>query len=100
VPRQCANQKMPPTEWRPLSTKMKHDASKTLGERTKKQHDTPIALQVGYKEHQEQPLSGRSHTRRDLFGFVPPPSLRRTQASTDQKYYNCVEIGHLTHLCP
>jgi hypothetical protein len=34
----------------PVNRKMKNDAIKTLGERTKKQHDTPRALQVGYKE--------------------------------------------------
>jgi hypothetical protein len=32
--------KMPPTEGRPLQRKMKHDASKTLDEWTKKQHNT------------------------------------------------------------
>jgi hypothetical protein len=31
---------MPPTEGRPLSRKMKDDASKTLGKWTKKHHDT------------------------------------------------------------
>jgi hypothetical protein len=31
---------MPPIVGRPLSRKMKHDASKTLGEQTKKQRDT------------------------------------------------------------
>jgi hypothetical protein len=51
------------------SRKMKHGASKTLGEWTKKQHDTPRALQVGYRKHSEQPLSGKSQTHRDFFGF-------------------------------
>jgi hypothetical protein len=60
-----------------LSRKRKHDANKTLGERIKKQCDNPRALQVGYKEHKEQPLSEMSHTHRDYFGFVPPPSLKR-----------------------
>jgi hypothetical protein len=32
--------KMSPTEGRPLQRKMKHDASKTLDEWTKKQRDT------------------------------------------------------------
>jgi hypothetical protein len=60
-----------------LSRKRKHDANKTLGEWIKKQCDNPRALQVGYKEHKEQPLSEMSHTHRDYFGFVPPPSLKR-----------------------
>jgi hypothetical protein len=67
---------------------MKNDASKTLGEWTKKQHDTPGALQVGYKEHEEQPLSEMSYNHRDSFGFVPLLSDGRTQASTNKKCYN------------
>jgi hypothetical protein len=59
------------------SRKTKNGVSKTLGKQTKKQRDTPRVLQAGYKEHKEQPLSKMSHTHRDLFGFVPPPSLRR-----------------------
>jgi hypothetical protein len=51
VQRQYVNQKMPPIEGRPLSRKMKHDASKTMGEWTKKQRDTPRALHVGYRNH-------------------------------------------------
>jgi hypothetical protein len=78
------------------SRKMKHAASMILGEQTKKQHDTPRALQVGYKEHKEQPLSGMSHSHRDFFGFVAPPSLGRTQASIVKKCYNYVEEVHLT----
>jgi hypothetical protein len=67
------------------SRKMKHDASNTLGGRTKKQRDTPRALQVGYRKHSEQPLSGKSHTRRDFFGFCSTvitqknPSLHRQE---------------------
>jgi hypothetical protein len=61
--------------------------------------DTPRALQVGYRKHIQQPLSEMSHTHRDFFGFVAPPSLRRTQASTDKKCYNCVQKGHLTCQC-
>jgi hypothetical protein len=53
--RQHVNQKMPPAEGRPMSRKMKSDASKTLGKRTKKQHDAPRALQVGYWKHMQQP---------------------------------------------
>jgi hypothetical protein len=41
-----------------------------------------------------------SHTDRDFFGFVAPPLVRRTQASTDKKCYNCVQKGHLTYQCP
>jgi hypothetical protein len=75
---------MPPTEeGRPLPRKMKHDASKTLGERTKKQRDTPRALQVEYRKHIQQPLSEISHAHRDFFGFVAPPSCKRIQASID-----------------
>jgi hypothetical protein len=37
---QHVNRKMPPAEGRPLSRKMKNDASKTLGKQTKKHHDT------------------------------------------------------------
>jgi hypothetical protein len=79
---------------------MKHDTSKTLGEWTKKQCDTPRALQVGYSEHKQQPLSEMSYTHRAFFGFVPPPSYERNQASTDKKCYNYVERGHFTHQCP
>jgi hypothetical protein len=61
-----------PKEGRPLLRKTKNDASKALGERTKKQRDTPGALPVGYKEHEEQPLSEMSHTHRNFFGFVAP----------------------------
>jgi hypothetical protein len=70
---------VPPTEGRPLQRKMKHDASKTLDEWTKKYCDTLRALQVGRKEHKEQLLSEMSHTHRDFFGFVAPPSLEMTQ---------------------
>jgi hypothetical protein len=79
---------VPPTKGRSLSRKTKNDASKALGERTKKQHDTPGDLQVGYKEHEEQPLSEMSHTHRDFFGFVTPPSYGKTPASTNKKWYN------------
>jgi hypothetical protein len=33
-------------------------------------------------------LSEMSHTHRDFFGFVPPPSYERTETSTDKKCYN------------
>jgi hypothetical protein len=67
---------MPSTEGRTLSREMKHDVSKTLDEWTmKKQHDTPRALQVGYRKHMQQPMSEMSYTHRDSFGFVPPPSF-------------------------
>jgi hypothetical protein len=66
----------------------------------RKKRDTPRALQVGYREHMQQPLSEMSHTHRDFFSFVALPSLRRTQASTDKKCYNCVQKGHLTYQCP
>jgi hypothetical protein len=75
-------------EGRTLSRKRKDDASKTLDKYTKKQHDTPGTLQDGNSEHKQQPLSGMSHTHRDFFGFVPPPSSRRILASTDKKCYN------------
>jgi hypothetical protein len=80
--------------------KRKHDASKTLGEWTKKQCDAPRFLQFGYRKHMQQPLSEMSYTHRDFFDFVAPPSLGRTQASTDKKCYNYIERGHLTHQCP
>jgi hypothetical protein len=54
-------------------------SSKTLGEWTKKKCDTHGALQVGYKEHVEQPLSEMSYTHWDSFGFVPLPSFGRTK---------------------
>jgi hypothetical protein len=60
----------------------------------------PRVLQVGYRKHMQQPLSGMSHTHRIFFGFVLPPSYKRTQASTDKKCYNYEERGHLTHQCP
>jgi hypothetical protein len=56
---------------------MKYDATKTLDEWTKKQNDTPRALQVGYRKHMKQPLSEMSHTHRDFFGSIPPPSLEK-----------------------
>jgi hypothetical protein len=96
VQRQHVNQKMPPAEGRPLSRKTKNDASKTLGKRTKKKRDTPRALQVRYSKHKQQPLSGMRDTHKIFFGFVLPPSYERTQASTNKKYYNCIERGHLT----
>jgi hypothetical protein len=86
-------------EGRPLPRKMKYDACKTLGERIKNQCDTTEALQDGYKEHEEQPLSVMSHPYRDLFGFVTPPSYESTPSSTDKKCYNLVERGNLTHQC-
>jgi hypothetical protein len=89
-----------PTEERPPTKKEKNDASKALGERTKKQRDTPRALQVGYTKHEEQPLSVMSHTYRDFFGFVALPSYERTQTATDKKCYNLVERGHLIPQCP
>jgi hypothetical protein len=96
VQQQHVNRKMPPAEVRLMSRKTKHDASKTLGEWTKKQYDIPRALQVGHSKQMQQPLSGMSHTHRIFFGFVLPPSYERTQASTNKKCYTCVEIGHLT----
>jgi hypothetical protein len=98
--RQHVNHKMPPTEGRTLSRERKNDDSKTLGERPKKQHNTPRALQVGYRKHKEQPLSEMSHTHRDFFGFVPPPSFESTQASTNKKFYNYVGRGHPTRQSP
>jgi hypothetical protein len=74
---QQATLKVPPMEGRPLSRKVKHDASKTLGEQTKKQCDNPRALHDGYMKHKHQPLSKMGHTYMDFFGFVPPPSFGR-----------------------
>jgi hypothetical protein len=45
-------------------------------------------------------MSEMSHTHRDFFGFVAPPSLRRTPAFTDKKCYNYLERGHLTRQYP
>jgi hypothetical protein len=70
-------------------------ASKTLGQCTKKQHETPRALQVGYRKCNWQPLSEMNHTYRDFLDFVPPPSFGRIPASTDKKCYDNVERGHL-----
>jgi hypothetical protein len=44
-------------------------------------------------------LSEKSHTQRDFFGFITPPSFGRTEASTDKDCYNYIEKGHVTHLC-
>jgi hypothetical protein len=60
----------------------------------------PRVLQVGHRKHMEQPLIEISYTHMVFFGFVAPPSYRRTQASTDKKCYNYVERVHLTHQCP
>jgi hypothetical protein len=73
------------------SRKMKNDASKTLGKRSKKQHDTPRTLQVGYRKYMQQPLSEMRHTHRDFYGFFAPPSYGWTQASANKKCYNYVE---------
>jgi hypothetical protein len=99
LPRQHVHHKVPPTEGRPLSRKTKHDASKTLDEWTKKQCDTPRALQAGYRKPMQQPLSETSHTHRDFFGFVALPSLRRTPSSTNKKCYNYIERGHVPRQC-
>jgi hypothetical protein len=48
---QRTNLYIPIIEGRNLSRNVKHDASKTLGERTKKERNTPRALQVGYMKH-------------------------------------------------
>jgi hypothetical protein len=79
---------MPTMEGMTFSRKRKHGSSKTLDECTKKQYDTPRTLQVGYREHKQQPLSEMSHAHKDFFGFVPPSSLGRPQASTVKKCYN------------
>jgi hypothetical protein len=60
----------------------------------------PRTLQVGYRKHMQQPLSEMSHTHRDFFGSIAPPSLTRTPASTDKNCYNYVERGHFTYQCP
>jgi hypothetical protein len=98
--RQHVNRRMLAAEGRPMSCKMKSDASKTLGKWTKKQHDTPRVLHIGYRKHMRQPLSEMSDTHRDFIGFVSPPSFGGPQASTDKEYSNCVERGHLTCQCP
>jgi hypothetical protein len=87
-------------EGRPLSKKMKNDASKTLCKQTKKYRDTPRALQVGYRKHMQQPVSETSHTHRDFFGFAAPPSFGKTPAIIDKKCYNYLQRGHLTHQYP
>jgi hypothetical protein len=66
------------THRRKTHVKKKHDASKTLGEWTRKQRDTPKAWQVWYSKHKQQPMSETSHTHRDFFGFDALPSLKRT----------------------
>jgi len=88
---QHANQKVPPTEGRPLSRK-RSDASKTLDEQTKKQRETPRAQWVGYSEHKRQPLSEMSHTHRDFFGFVPPSLLGRIQCTTGGQKCNPLDV--------
>jgi hypothetical protein len=85
-----SNRRMPSMEGRPMSRQRKHDANNNLEAWTKKQHNIPGTLQVGYREHKEQPFSEMSHTHSDFFGFVPPPSYERTQASTGKKCYNYV----------
>jgi hypothetical protein len=82
-----------------MSIKRKNDASKTLDKRTKKQRETPRALQDGYSKYMQQPLSEMSHTHMDIFGCASLPSLGRTQASTDKKCYNYVQRGHLISQC-
>jgi hypothetical protein len=82
---QLATLKMPLMEGRTLSRKKKNDYTKTLGDWTEMQCDTPRALQVRDRKHKRQPLSETSHAPRDFFGFVALPSFRRTQASTDMK---------------
>jgi hypothetical protein len=85
VQMQHSNQKMPPTERRLERGRM------TLArfyERTKKQHEMPRVPQVANSQHKQQPLSEMSHTHRDFFDFVPPPSYERTEASTDKKCYH------------
>jgi hypothetical protein len=79
-----------------MSRRRKTDACKAPSEQTKKQREAPKTLQVGYREHKQQPLSEMSHTHKDFFGFVSPPSYGRIQASTDKKCYNYVERGYLT----
>jgi hypothetical protein len=96
---QHANQKLPSTEGRSMSRKRKNDASKIVDEWTKKQCETPRAQQVGYSEHKQQPLTKMSHTHRDFFVSLPPPSFGRTQAPTYKKCYNYIERGHLISQC-
>jgi hypothetical protein len=48
---------MSSTKGKSISRERKHDTSKNLEAWTKKQHDTPRALQVGYSECKQQPLS-------------------------------------------
>jgi hypothetical protein len=86
---------MPPAEGR-CQEKPRVMLAKLWVNKLRKKHDTPRALQVGYRKHMQEPLSEMSHTHRDFFGFVAPPSVRRAQASTDKKCYNCVQKGHLT----
>jgi hypothetical protein len=78
---------MPPADGRPLSIKTKIDASKTLGKHM------PIPT---HREHMKQPMSETSHTHRDFFGFVAPPSFGRTPAFIHKKCYNYLQRGHLT----
>jgi hypothetical protein len=59
--------------------------------------DKPLISEVVLSQ---QPLSEMSHTHRDFFGFVLSPSLRRTQASTDKKCYDCVQKCHITYQYP
>jgi hypothetical protein len=72
-----------------------------LYEWTKKQHEMPRVPQVGNSEHKPQPLSEMSHTHRDFFGCVPPPSYERIEASTDKKCYNetTVQTLHYPKSC-
>jgi hypothetical protein len=99
VQMQHANQKLPSTEGRSMSRKRKNDASKIVDEWTKKQCETPRAQQVGYSEHKQQPLTKMSHTHRDFFVSLSPPSFGRTQAPTYKKCYNYIERGHLISQC-
>jgi hypothetical protein len=41
-----------------------------------------------------------SYNHKDFFGFVTPPSFRRTPAFIDKKCYNYLQGGHLTHQYP
>jgi hypothetical protein len=61
-----------------LLKKMKNDATKTLGKRTKKHHETLEICKMNIGSTYNNLLSGMSHTHRIFFGFVMPPSYERT----------------------
>jgi hypothetical protein len=96
---QQATLKMPLMEGRTLSRKKKNDYTKTLGDWTEMQCDTPRALQVRYRKTSDNLWVRQAILLGISLVLSHHPHLEGPKPLLTWRWCNYIERGHLTHQC-